>query len=304
MRRKRDNNATGKLLITIFTVLCIALIAVSVLEEKMIAPVRNVTGIVVTPMQKGINHFGEWLSSATGNFSDAATLREENESLRAQVDALTAENSQLILNKEELDRLRVLLDLADEYSNYDTVGAHVISKDTGNWFNTFTIDKGTADGIQVNCNVIGGAGLVGIVTQTGPNWATVRSIIDDNSNVSAQISTTSDTCIIAGNLELIDKGTLNLVKLRDEDNKAHVGDKVVTSNISEKFLPGILIGYISALDNDSNNLTKSGEITPVVDFRHLQEVLVITELKQYVASPQSQRGRGFVNDVAEEEETQ
>ena len=120
-----------------------------------------------------------------------------------------------------------------------------------------------------------GAGLCGIVTAVGPNWARVRAIIDDNSNVSAMISTTSDTCIIAGNLRLIDEGTLSLVKLTDDNNHVHVGDKVVTSNISEKFLPGILIGYISELNNDSNNLTKSGTVNPAVDFKHLQEVLVI-----------------------------
>ena len=71
---------------------------------------------------------------------------------------------------------------------------------------------------------------------------------------------------------------------------------MVTSNISEKFLPGILIGYISELGNDPNNLTKSGEITPVADFRHLQEVLVIRDLKEYVASPGGSTTQ-IVNDV-------
>ena len=110
------------------------------------------------------------------------------------------------------------------------------------------------------------------------------AIIDDDSNVSAMVSTTSDTCIIAGNLQLIDEGTISLVKLTDDNNHVHVGDKVVTSNISEKFLPGILIGYISELNNDSNNLTKSGTVNPAVDFKHLQEVLVIRTRKTYVAS--------------------
>ena len=112
------------------------------------------------------------------------------------------------------------------------------------------------------------------------------------------VSNTSDTCIIAGNLQLIDEGTLSLVKLMDENNKVHVGDKVVTSNISEKYLPGILIGYICELNNDANNLTKSGEITPVVDFKHLQEVLVILELKEYVASPEDAvSGTQIINDL-------
>ena len=132
------------------------------------------------------------------------------------------------------------------------------------------------------------------MTQAGPNWSRVRAITDDDSNVSAMISTTSDTCIIAGNLQLIDEGTLSLVKLTDDNNHVHVGDKVVTSNISEKYLPGILIGYISELNNDANNLTKSGTVNPAVDFRHLQEVLVIRTRKEYIPSegevPESVRG--------------
>ena len=59
-----------------------------------------------------------------------------------------------------------------------------------------------------------------------------------------------------------------------------VGDSVVTSNISDKYLPGILIGYISEIQTDPNNLTKSGRITPAVDFSRLDTVLVIQKLKQ------------------------
>ncbi|MBO7709180.1 MAG: rod shape-determining protein MreC [Lachnospiraceae bacterium] len=297
MRRKQHDKATSRTLIMILSLICLALIGASLLDPAVTGPVHTLAGFVVTPVAKGIDSFGRIISNLSENLTDSATIRSENESLKAQVDTLTAENSQLLLDREELERLRELHGLAEEYADYPTIGAHVISKDSGNWFSTFTIDKGRNDGVQVNCNVIGQAGLVGIVTQTGPDWAIVRSIIDDNSNVSAMVSTTSDTCIIAGNLELIDQGSLSLVKLRDDTNHVHVGDKVVTSNISEKFLPGILIGYISELGNDANNLTKSGQITPVVDFRHIQEVLVITELKRYIASPEGGSAQAPVNDV-------
>lgn len=308
MRRKSNEKATSKFMLVVLSVICIALIVVSFLDSSITSPVRQVTGMVITPVQKGINGLGTWLSGLTSNLSDVASLREENQILQEKVDTLTAENSQLVLDKEELTRLRELLELDEQYSEYQKVGARVISKDSGNWFNSFTIDKGSLDGIQVDANVIAGGGLVGIVTEVGPNWATVRSIIDDNSNVSAMISNTSDTCIIAGNLQLIDEGTLSLVKLMDENNKVHVGDKVVTSNISEKYLPGILIGYICELNNDANNLTKSGEITPVVDFKHLQEVLVILQLKDYVASPEDAAAQDQVvndlDDSADLEDTQ
>ena len=279
-----QNQKKGKTTLIVLTIICILLIGISVVGSQMMTPVTGITGYVITPIQKGMNSLGSFLSGFSTNMTDAAALREENARLKAQVDTLTEENSKLVLNKEELDRLQDLLSLKEQYSDYDTVGARVISKGAGNWFSSFTIDKGSNDGISVDCNVMAGAGLCGIVTAVGPNWARVRAIIDDNSNVSAMISTTSDTCIIAGNLQLIDQGTLSLVKLTDDNNHVHVGDKVVTSSISEKFLPGILIGYISELNNDSNNLTKSGTVNPAVDFKHLQEVLVIRTKKVYVAS--------------------
>lgn len=286
MRRRNNDKTTSRFILCLLSAFCVALIAVSFLDASLTGPVRGIAGMLITPVQKGINNFGGWISGITSNLADAASLRSENQALQERVDSLTAENSQLVLDKEELARLRELLELKEEYSSYNTIGARVIAKDSGNWFDSFTIDKGSLDGIQIDSNVLSGSGLVGIVTDVGPNWARVRAIIDDNSNVSAMVSTTSDGCIIAGNLQLIDKGTLQLINLEDENNRVHVGDKVVTSNISEKYLPGILIGYICELNNDANNLTKSGEITPVVDFKHLQEVLVILELKDYVASTQ------------------
>lgn len=279
MKKKTNDNLKNKYLLAGLSVFCIALIVVSFLDSSVTSPVKQVSGFVITPIQKGINGFGTWLSGLTDNFEDAETLRTENAELKERVNTLTEENNQLIQDREELLRLRELFELDEQYDEYEKIGARIIAKESGNWFQLFTIDKGANDGIEQDMNVISGGGLVGIVTEVGPNWATVRSIIDDNSNVSAMISTTSDHCIIAGDLRLIDEGSLNLVKLTDADNKVHVGDKVVTSYISEKYLPGILIGYISELNNDANNLTKSGFITPVVDFRHLQEVLVILEQK-------------------------
>ena len=281
MNQKRKQ---GKTTLIILSLICIVLIGISIIGSSVTSPVTGFTGMIITPIQKGMNQLGAFLSGFSSNMTDAAQLREENTQLQNQVDTLKAENSKLVLNKEELNRLQELLELKEQYSDYDAIGAHVISKGSGNWFTTFTIDKGSNDGVKVDCNVMAGAGLCGIVTDVGPNWARVRSITDDDSNVSAMVSTTSDTCIIAGNLQLLDEGTLSLVKLTDDNNHVHVGDKVVTSNISEKYLPGILIGYISELNNDANNLTKSGTLNPAVDFHHLQEVLVIRTLKEYIPS--------------------
>jgi rod shape-determining protein MreC len=90
---------------------------------------------------------------------------------------------------------------------------------------------------------------------------------------------TSDRCIVRGDLTLINEGKLRFEQMENNTNKLQIGDQIVTSHISDKYLQGILIGYVSEVSVDSNNLTRSGYITPVVDFKNLQEVLVITTTK-------------------------
>ena len=119
------------------------------------------------------------------SLEDLADAQAKNEELQSQVDELTLENSRLMQNQYRLEELEELYALDQTYSEYNKVAANIIASDSGNWFNTFVIDKGSSDGIQVDMNVIAGSGLVGIVTRVGDNWAQVRAIIDDMSNVSA-----------------------------------------------------------------------------------------------------------------------
>ena len=161
----------------------------------------------------------------------------------------------------------------------EKVGARILCKGSGGWFQVVRINKGSAGGVEVDDNVIAGGGLVGIVTDVGANYATVRSIIDDSSRVSAMALQSGDNCIVAGDLTLFEEGRLRITNItRDGDVKN--GDPIVTSNISSKFLPGILIGYAADITVDSERLTKSGYLIPVADFDNLQEVLIITDTKE------------------------
>ena len=128
-------------------------------------------------------------------------------------------------------------------------------------------------------NVICGNGLVGIVTDVTDNTATVRSIIDGNSNVTGMLVTSSDTCNVRGDLELMDSGYIHLEYMQ-KDVDVSDGDMIVTSNISDKYIQGILIGYVKNIAEDANSLTQSGYLVPAVDFERLTEVLVIMQLKK------------------------
>ena len=284
MRRRKRDSIPSKYILSAIAAVCVGFMLLSYVFGFQGGPLGTVSGYLFVPIQKGINYVGWYLSDRADNLQDLRLVMAERDALQEQVDQLTIENSQLMQEKYELEDLRALYKLDRSYSNYSKVAANVIGKDSGNWFNSFIIDKGSSDGIEVDMNVISGSGLVGIVTEVGPNWARVRSIIDDASNVSALVLSTSDKCIISGDLTLMQKGKIEFTQLPNNDNEIKVGEQVVTSHISSKYLPGILVGYISKINVDSNNLTRSGYITPAVDFQHIQEVLVITTTKEELLS--------------------
>ena len=287
MKRKNRFTIPSKYILFALTLLCVGTMSVSFLTDFDGGILNSVSGYVLIPVQKGINAAGGRVRSRVDNLADLQQINEENQSLKEQVAELTLENNMLMQERYELQELRDLYNLDSDYSDLNKIAANVIGKDTGNWFNMFIIDKGSSDGIKVDMNVIAGGGLVGIVTKTGPDWAQVRSIIDDMSNVSAMILKNSDLCYVRGDLEMMSEGTLQLNQLRDQNDEVESGDKVVTSYASAKYHKGILIGYVNELAVDSNNLTKSGSITPAVDFEHLSTVLVITDLKQQVDESQA-----------------
>ena len=272
----------SKYLLLILTILCTLLMLITFGTDVFNRPLNSAVGYVVVPFQQGIGKVGEWLSKRSDELIQIRKLLDENAALREQVAALTEENTLLQQDKYELNNLRDLMDLNEQYGEYNKVGARIISRDSGNWYSSFLIDKGSNDGFAVNMNVIAGGGLVGRITSVGPNWARVTSIISDNSNVSGMTLSTEDNLIVSGDLKLMADNCISFSQLVDSKNLVAEGDKVVTSNISDIYLPNILIGYISSLDKDANNLTKSGLITPAVDFEHLGEVLVITDRKQTV----------------------
>lgn len=272
------DNRASKYMLIVLTVLCVVLIVLSSIESGYINPLRNAVGYVLVPIQKGINSVGTGIYNAV---SDAEILRNasrENQELRAQIDTLLEENNRLKSDTLELARLRELYQLDQEYMQYPKVAARVIAKDSEKWFQVFRIDKGSADGIEPDMNVLCGGGLLGIVTDVGANYATVRSIIDDESRVSAMSQVSADTCIVAGDLQLFEDGRLRISNI-DKNAGISDGDAIVTSNISTKFLPGILIGYAADIQVDAQQLTKSGTLIPVADFDNLQEVFVITQKK-------------------------
>lgn len=282
VKKKHKNfSISGQTFLLILTGVCALLLILSFNTTVFEGALKGAAGYVVVPFQKGIAEVGSYFSERSKELAQLKDVLAQNEALKEQVDQLTIENNQLQQDRYELNNLRSLYELDQTYSDYEKVGARVIASEADNWFYSFTIDKGSEDGIAVDCNVMAGSGLVGRVVSVGKNYAKVISIISDTSSVSATVLATAENLIVSGDLQSVQsEGTIRFSQLSDPDNQVAAGDKLVTSNISDKYLPGILIGYVDSISTSSNNLTKTGTVTPTVDFSHLDEVLVITELKQ------------------------
>ena len=279
MKRKNQFSTSNKYWLLILAIICIVLMGLSGFAESGKGPLSWAAGYTIVPMQKGINRVGMWIGDVSENFATLQEIKKENKELKSRLEEMTTENNRLQQNSATLERYKELYKMDQNTADYPKVAANVIASENSNWFSKFTIDKGSNDGIREDMNVLSGTGLVGIVTEVGPNWATVSSIIDDK-----------NVCIVSGDLQTVQDGLLKFEQLANNENEVAVGEQVVTSNISSKYLQGLLVGYISEVNVDSNNLTRSGYIIPATDFKELQEVLVITTTKQDLIDGKGESG--------------
>lgn len=279
MKKKVSSFMTSKYILIVLTAVCLIFISTSFFTDRLVAPLRSAISMVVVPLQKGMNNLGLWTYDKYTTLQEISVVLDENKELKSKVDDLTEENNQLRQDTYELSRLRELYQLDEKYTGYTKVGARIIEVTADNWSKAFKVDKGSDDGIKKDMNVIAGGGLVGIVTEVGKNYSIIKTIIEDNNSVSGMLIDTNETCIVEGDIEQSDSGLVKLTHFKS-DMTVRDGDKIVTSNISDKYLQGILIGYAKDVTSDSNNLTQSGYLVPAVDFNNLQEVLIITEMKK------------------------
>lgn len=282
-KRKRMREVPSRHILYAVIVLCAVMIGATWIFGNT-NPVTNLVAKGIIPMQTGLNRLGSTMATHLEDMRTLQDAQEENALLKKELAVLRSENSRLQEEQYELKRLRKLLGLSDEYAQYPMTAARVIQKDSGNWFHSFLIDKGAADGIREGCNVVAGGaegGLVGIVTSVGDHYARVRAIIDDASNVGGMVLSgdSSISCVVEGDLKLLEEeGCLSLGYI-DKDAVVEDGTKILTSNLSREYLPDILIGYAQKVAVDNDNLQQSGQLIPAVDFDDLREVMVILELK-------------------------
>ena len=252
---------------------CILIITIVLGKTYNIPILSTVVNTVLYPIEKSVYYISESIEKVALRFKNVESFIKTNEELQKTVDELKYENTVLNQYKEENDNLKNLLDLKKRYKSYQGTGANVIGKDSGNWYKVFTIDKGLSNDINKNSVILADGGLVGYVDEATYLTSKVVSIIDSRSNVSAEVVRTGDMGIVKGDIELGNNG-LCVLKINSESEVVK-GDQIITSHLSSIYPPGILIGVVEDVVTSDNELVNYAHIRPIVDFKHLEHVLVI-----------------------------
>ncbi|MBR5659537.1 MAG: rod shape-determining protein MreC [Lachnospiraceae bacterium] len=277
-KRRFDFLFSIKYILLILTIICLVSLVFTYSRGDTIGVYKTAVSKLFSPISNAITGIGDY-------FSEKKQLSAEKEELQAKIEQLEEENRLLLeqLKKYQsdyysLNEMKSLLEIKDEFASYPMVGAKVIAKENGNWFSKFTINRGSNDGIEKDMNVIAAGGLAGIVTQVGPDYAVVTSILDDQMNVSAIGRTSRASCMVMGDIDAMSEGYIRLMYMKkDADIREY--DEIITSPTSSKYLPDLTIGYAVLLQTDPNNMTMSGYLIPAVDFENIENVMVIMKRK-------------------------
>lgn len=241
-------------------------------------PLGVVVRTVASPVQTGFSYIAGAVENAFGFVWDMRAYKEDNEALEAENIQLKRENRDTAAYREENERLQNMLDLQESITDYSTVAARVISYSPNNWYETIEINKGTLSGLSEGNAVITPEGVVGRITETGPNYSIVTTILDSSTAVGVRVSRTGGNGLLEGDKDLSVNMQCKLSFL-DRSTPIIVGDVVETSGSGGIYPAGFVIGTILNVSADSTGNLKYAVVDPAVDFENLYEVLVINGVK-------------------------
>lgn len=239
-------------------------------------PIANLMGVVTSPFRSAGASVADWFERSVERKYQTDQLETEVERLRQELvkmEANAREGEQAI---EENKNLRALLGLREKRRDLsDFESAYITAHTLSNWESSFTISKGTQHGVEVNQCVIDAYGnLVGVVSDTGLNWATVTTLVDTNLDMGGMVARTDVAAILEGDFSLMEQGRLKLSYL-PEGTELLAGDEVVTSGRGGVYPSGIVVGTVESVQNDPSGMTRYAVVVPKTDLNGLKQVFVI-----------------------------
>lgn len=270
----------NRMIVAVVAIILIIIIGLTSSERVALTKFEKVVGDIIGPVEKVFYNIGKKTSDFFSSVRNIGSLREENERLKLEIAELEEKNrsyEDLIGKSDYLKNERELI----KNTEYNLIPAQVIGKEPGNWFDRFTIDKGSKDGVKAGDTVIQAVktendliqeGIIGRIAEVGDTWAKVISVIDENSKISFKVIRTQDGGIISRNVN----GRLNGY-LFDTDADIMKGDKLFSSGLGGIYVKDIYIGEITDVTKRDEDLMKHIEIEPAVNFKKIYKVFIISD---------------------------
>lgn len=273
------NRLLTKYGIAVLSVAVVIAVALSVMTyfSSNSAVLNNILGTVASPFRTVgaviSNQVDEWF----GYFTDFDEMKKENEQLKKELADLQSAIRQAEYDSDENKRLRELLELREQRRDLTFESALIIERDIANWASVLTLNKGTFHDIAVGDCVIDATGnLVGIITEVGLNWSTVRTILDSDSGIGARVFRSGSNAVAQGEFALMSEGLLSLNYL-DSASDVMTGDLIVTSGLGDYLPSQIVIGYVEELRMNDDGLSRYAVIRPEMELEELTQVFVVTD---------------------------
>lgn len=264
-----------KIIMVIAALAAILTVGSMILRPGRATLLSNVVSMVVNPLKNGVTILVDKAEQLYDYIFAYEKLQAENDHLREQMANMNQDIRESQTYKEENERLRSLLTLAEKNTDYVLEIANVVSWDSGGYGNAITISKGSSAGLEEGmCAITESGQVVGLISEVGTNWATVTTILDTTSEIGAYIFGSGYTCIAQGDFELMNQGYLRASYLAS-DATIRNSDQVLTSGDGDIYPPGLLVGTVSDVGEDETNVAKYAVIAPTVDLSGVVQVFVI-----------------------------
>jgi len=269
-----------RMIVILIAIILLVIIGYTSVERVNITGPEKVIGNILSPISKVTMSAKNKVTGLFGFVGDVFTALDDNEELKLEIERLEIEKKELENTIGKSDFLRNEQELVNSSEN-NLLKAKIIGKEPGNWYDNFTIDKGSQHGISKGDTIVQGIeienqiyteALIGRVIDVGDNWSKAVSIIDEWNSVSFKIIRTQDGGVISGSVDSILEGYLF-----DYSSDVITGDQLYTSGLGGVYLSDIYIGEVSEVVTSQEELSKKITVKPAINFKKLYNVFVIVE---------------------------
>lgn len=268
-----------------FTTKVKVVLILAVLLAAGLAIIGNLTGAtpadmlvqgVLTPLRSGVSSLTAQAEQFYNYMFRYEALEAENAALRQQLAKLEDDTLRADALQRENERLKELLELKTSEENFKLVDSYIISWSSNAWTKSFTVNRGSAHGIEVGmCAITESKAVVGLVTEVGTNYAVVKSVLDSSLEISATIASSGYSGMVQGGYATEQEGMLRMdyipssAVIRNKDQVVTAGSTVYPRNL--------ILGYVVDAGFDDTNVAKYAILQPAVDIDNLEQVFILTD---------------------------